>query len=87
MDTLLGEATGETQTSMEFLVFIHLCTNMLCHCRLGAFLFSRVLKDGKDSRFDKVRGNPKLFWIYWTIQGNIYTVELQWLEHLWGHEN
>lgn len=37
--------------------------------RLGAFLFSRVLKDGKDGRFDKVRGNPKLFWIYWTIQG------------------
>ena len=37
--------------------------------RLGLFLFHRVLQDGKDSRFDKVRGNPGLFWIYWTLQG------------------
>ena len=33
------------------------------------FLFSRVLKEGKDSRFNKVRGDPKMFWVYWTIQG------------------
>ena len=37
--------------------------------RLGLFLFVRVMQAGKDSRFNKVRGNPKLFWIYWTIQG------------------
>jgi len=37
--------------------------------RLGLFLFTRVLKEGKDSRFDKVRGNPGIFWVYWTIQG------------------
>ena len=37
--------------------------------RLGLHLFSRVLQDGKDSRFDKVRGNPGVFWIYWTLQG------------------
>ena len=37
--------------------------------RLGMFLFSRVLKEGKDSRFNKVRGDPKMFWVYWTIQG------------------
>ena len=37
--------------------------------RLGLHLFKRVLQDGKDSRFDKARGNPGLFWIYWTLQG------------------
>ncbi|KAH3719620.1 hypothetical protein DPMN_062471 [Dreissena polymorpha] len=37
--------------------------------RLGLFLFTRVLKDGKDSRFNSVRGNPGRFWVYWTIQG------------------
>ncbi|XP_005098593.1 delta(14)-sterol reductase [Aplysia californica] len=37
--------------------------------RLGTFLFTRVLKDGKDSRFDVVKHRPGLFWIYWTIQG------------------
>ena len=37
--------------------------------RLGLFLFHRVLKAGKDSRFNKVRGNPSAFWVYWTLQG------------------
>lgn len=37
--------------------------------RLGSYLFTRILRDGHDSRFDKVRGNPKVFFIYWTIQG------------------
>ena len=37
--------------------------------RLGLFLFHRVFQVGKDSRFNKVRGNPRLFWIYWTVQG------------------
>lgn len=36
--------------------------------RLGSFLFYRVLKDGKDRRFDKARTNPKQFFIFWTIQ-------------------
>ncbi|XP_077979127.1 uncharacterized protein LOC144434537 [Glandiceps talaboti] len=36
--------------------------------RLGLFLFSRILKDGKDSRFNNVRNNPSRFLIYWTIQ-------------------
>ncbi|XP_070565241.1 uncharacterized protein [Ptychodera flava] len=36
--------------------------------RLGLFLFTRVLREGKDSRFDKVRGKPLIFFIYWTIQ-------------------
>ena len=27
-------------------------------CRLGMYLFVRILKDGKDKRFDNVRNNP-----------------------------
>jgi len=37
--------------------------------RLGLFLFTRIMQAGKDSRFNKVRGNPKVFLLYWTIQG------------------
>ncbi|XP_067881014.1 uncharacterized protein si:ch211-210c8.6 [Heterodontus francisci] len=37
--------------------------------RLGLFLFLRVLKEGRDRRFNKVRNNPKQFFVYWTLQG------------------
>jgi len=36
--------------------------------RLGSFLLQRILHDGKDSRFDKVRANPRVFLAYWLIQ-------------------
>ena len=37
--------------------------------RLGSYLFTRILKDGKDKRFDNVRDNPLRFFSFWTIQG------------------
>ena len=37
--------------------------------RLGLFLATRVLRDGRDSRFNRVRDNPRRFFIYWTVQG------------------
>lgn len=37
--------------------------------RLGTFLFTRILKEGQDKRFNKVRDNPRVFWFYWTVQG------------------
>ncbi|XP_077154172.1 uncharacterized protein LOC143817014 [Ranitomeya variabilis] len=37
--------------------------------RLGTFLFLRILRDGRDRRFDKVRDNPGMFFVYWTVQG------------------
>ncbi len=37
--------------------------------RLGAFLFSRILKSGKDSRFDKIKKSPTHFLQTWTLQG------------------
>lgn len=32
---------------------------LLWSARLGAFLFRRVLKTGKDSRFDEIKSNPR----------------------------
>lgn len=42
-------------------------------CRLGTFLFLRVLKDGHDRRFNNVRDSPGTFFVYWTIQGTSRT--------------
>ena len=36
--------------------------------RLGLFLFARVLREQGDSRFERVRGNPARFLVYWTVQ-------------------
>eukprot|EP00127_Corallochytrium_limacisporum_P005655 Clim_evm34s210 gene=Clim_evmTU34s210 len=37
--------------------------------RLGVYLFRRVLRDGKDGRFDGVRDNPAMLAVFWGIQG------------------
>jgi len=37
--------------------------------RLGTFLFQRISKDGKDSRFDKIKVKPTRFFLSWVIQG------------------
>ena len=37
--------------------------------RLGLFLFLRVMKTGHDSRFKRAKADPKLFLLYWTLQG------------------
>ncbi|MEW6030367.1 MAG: DUF1295 domain-containing protein [Chloroflexota bacterium] len=37
--------------------------------RLGAFLFSRIQKAGKDDRFDEIKPNFMRFLNVWTIQG------------------
>ena len=42
---------------------------MLWAFRLGSFLFARINRDGgRDRRFDKVRGKPRVFFVYWTLQ-------------------
>ena len=38
-------------------------------CRLGTFLFMRILKDGSDRRFDKARDSPATLFTFWTLQG------------------
>jgi len=42
---------------------------MIWAMRLGLYLFSRVLHDGFDRRFNKARNSPSTFLIFWTIQG------------------
>lgn len=37
--------------------------------RLGLFLFTRVLREGGDGRFNKARDNPTMFFVFWTFQG------------------
>lgn len=37
--------------------------------RLGTFLFTRIRKDGKDGRFDKMKHDFPQFLMTWTIQG------------------
>ncbi|KAG8835073.1 hypothetical protein FRC17_005426 [Serendipita sp. 399] len=37
--------------------------------RMGVFLFGRIRKTGKDSRFVEIRVNPKRFFRLWLIQG------------------
>ncbi|XP_041478362.1 uncharacterized protein C594.04c-like [Lytechinus variegatus] len=36
--------------------------------RLGLYLFSRVLSDGFDRRFNKAKNQPSLFFVFWTLQ-------------------
>lgn len=36
--------------------------------RLGSYLVARIHKQGKDSRFDEVKHQPGMFFIYWTMQ-------------------
>ncbi|XP_054720446.1 uncharacterized protein LOC129230080 [Uloborus diversus] len=71
--------------SITFIVLSHMCISwnperslrqmiqsgmiLTWAVRLGTFLFIRVIKSGKDRRFDKVRENPKRFFVYWTLQG------------------
>ena len=37
--------------------------------RLATFLFRRISRDGKDSRFDEIKTQPLRFFMAWTIQG------------------
>ena len=36
--------------------------------RLGSYLVARVHKIGKDSRFDEVKHQPGMFFVYWSMQ-------------------
>jgi len=44
------------------------CMVVAWACRLGIFLFYRVLKDGKDKRFDDIKTKPLVFCIPWNLQ-------------------
>jgi steroid 5-alpha reductase family enzyme len=37
--------------------------------RLGGYLFSRILRDGSDTRFDRIKPVASRFFLTWTLQG------------------
>ena len=37
--------------------------------RLASFLFMRISRAGKDSRFDNIKNRPRRFFLAWTLQG------------------
>lgn len=41
---------------------------VLWAARLGSFLIYRIYKTGHDSRMDKIKTNPKFFFVAWTAQ-------------------
>ena len=42
---------------------------MFWSIRLASFLFMRISRAGKDSRFDKIKNRPPRFFLAWTLQG------------------
>ena len=42
---------------------------LLWALRLGSFLFRRILTDGKDTRFDRIKPIASRFFFTWTLQG------------------
>lgn len=42
---------------------------ILWSLRLSTFLFARISKAGKDSRFDNIKNRPPRFFFAWTLQG------------------
>lgn len=42
---------------------------LLWALRLGSYLFYRILKIGRDDRFDEIRINPLSFFAFWLMQG------------------
>jgi len=42
--------------------------------RLGSFLFFRIKKAGEDKRFEHVKTAPRLFFMFWTLQGVWITI-------------
>lgn len=42
---------------------------MIWSLRLASFLFLRISKSGKDSRFDDIKNRPPRFFLAWTLQG------------------
>ncbi|TPX43847.1 hypothetical protein SeMB42_g04555 [Synchytrium endobioticum] len=66
--SLLYRHNGDDLTNVQPRQIIIAVMVMVWAIRLGTFLFIRVLKEGKDARFDSVKGNPLRFSIYWIMQ-------------------
>jgi len=65
--------SGASVVSGSFTVYPRSMIATICvtlwALRLGSFLFLRVLRDGKDGRFDEIKPNFARFLMVWCIQG------------------
>lgn len=59
---ILGNNNETTSWIMAALIFVWAG-------RLGSFLFKRIVRDGHDGRFNKIRANPIRLFETWTLQG------------------
>lgn len=63
--TLKGAKSGSKPSSRQI---INSSMITIWAVRLSTFLFSRIMKDGKDRRFNKARTKPAMMFLFWTIQ-------------------
>ncbi len=64
--SILGFVFSPTRDARTLIVVVLV---LIWALRLGTFLFRRILKEGKDSRFDHLKPNFFRFLIVWTLQG------------------
>jgi len=66
---MLISHVSHSQSKMTIRQNVHSWMIFAWACRLGTFLFMRVLKEGQDRRFDQARDNPARFFVFWSVQG------------------
>ncbi len=64
--TLLALFLADTRDARSLLLAA--CV-LIWALRLGSFLFLRILNDGADSRFDRIKPDPLRFFLTWSLQG------------------
>lgn len=73
-DTAGVDASGSDMPGFDIRSMVLTGAIVLWAARLGSHLFVRILQDGSDSRFDKIKPSPVLFFRTWSLQGLWVTV-------------
>ncbi|KAJ4155327.1 hypothetical protein LMH87_000581 [Akanthomyces muscarius] len=71
-----GEAAGTAAGGRNWRQLVLVGLTMVWATRLGSYLFSRVMGDGHDSRFDKIRDKPVRFASVFMIQAIWVTIPM-----------
>lgn len=65
---LLAYQSRQWSTTNFFRQYVQTAMMMTWSFRLGLYLFTRIMKEGHDRRFNGVRENPLKFFFFWTLQ-------------------